>query len=159
MKVVVTSNITKVSARYRRMSKNLPGVVNNAIRDLVATEAVPLFEATTRTWVNQPTFTPVQTARGWQVQVNPAEPYKFVDRGTRVRFAFMSKDWKSKTKPGVIASFKGAGRVLFISRKRPRPGIQARNFTDTITKRMQARAANKIRQALSDTSYGAGAGY
>jgi len=158
MKIIVTSNITKVSARYQRMARNMPGVVNGAIRDLVKQEAVPLFQATTRTWFNQPTFTPAPTTRGWMIEVDPVTPFLWVNKGTRVRYATMSKDWSSKTKPGVIASFKGSGRMLFVSRKRPRPGIVARNFTDIIMRRMQARAANKVRQALNSASYGAGTG-
>ena len=158
MKLVVTSNITKVSARYRRMASNLPGVVDNAIKALVTDEALPQFENTVTTWTNQPTFTPVPTPRGWAVQVAPEYPYGWVNRGTRIRYATMSKDWKSKTKPNVIASYAGRGRLLFVSRKRPRPGIQARNFSTIILTRIQARAANRVRDALNQASYGAGQG-
>jgi hypothetical protein len=158
MKTIVTSNSTKIAARYRRMARNMPGIVQGALRDLVTQEAIPLFQATTRSWTNDPTFTAAQTARGWQVEIDPAFPFQWVNKGTRVRYAFMSKDWKSKTKPNVLASFKGRGRVLFISRKRPMPGIQARNFTDIVMKRVQARAANKVREALNEASYGAGTG-
>ena len=58
--------------------------------------------------------------------------YKFIDEGTRVRYATLSKDWQSKTKPGIIGSGPGRGRVLFVSKKRPRPGIEARRFTQII---------------------------
>ena len=101
---------------------------------------------------------PLQTPRGWAVQVDPAFPYGWVDRGTRIRYATMSGDWKSKTKPNVISSYAGRGRVLFVSRKRPRPGIEARNFRDIIMRRMQARAAGAVRDALNQASYGAGQG-
>lgn len=158
MKTVITSNITKVAARYRRMARNLPGVVNNAIKSLVTDEAVPLFEATVNTWQRQPTFTPSQTPRGWAVQVAPEYPYGWVNRGTRIRYATMSKDWRSKTKPNVIASYAGRGRLLFVSRKRPRPGIVARNFSTIVMTRIQARAANRVREALNEASYGAGQG-
>ena len=158
MKLVITSNITKVAARYRRMARNLPGVVDNAIRALVTDEALPQFETTVKTWTNQPTFTPVATPRGWAVQVAPEYPYGWVNHGTRIRYATMSKDWKSKTKPNVIASYAGRGRLLFVSRKRPRPGIQARNFSTIILTRIQARAASRVRDALNQASYGAGQG-
>jgi len=157
-RVVITSNITKVADRYRRMARNLPGVVDRGMRNLVQDEAIPLYEKTTATWTRQPTFAPRQTPRGWAVTVDPAYPYGWVDRGTRIRYATMSGDWKSKTRPGVMASYGGRGRVLFVSRKRPRPGIVARNFTDTITRRMQARAAPTVRDALNQASYGSGAG-
>lgn len=158
MKTVVTSNITKVAARYRRMARNLPGVVNRAMGDLVQREAVPLFEKTVRTWRSIPQFTATQTARGWAVGVDPVFPYGWINKGTRIRYATMSKDWRSKTKVGVVSSFAGRGRMLFVSRKRPRPGIQARNFSDIIMRRMQTRAASAVRDALNQASYGAGIG-
>jgi len=140
------------------MARNLPGIVDRAIHDLVQDEAVPLFGNTVKTWTRQPTFTPVQTPRGWAVQVDPEYPYGWVDRGTRIRYATMSGDWKSKTKPNVISSYAGRGRVLFVSRKVPRPGIQARNFRDIIMRRMQPHAASRVREALNQASYGAGMG-
>ena len=158
MKIVVTSNTSKIAQRYRNMARNMPGIVDKAIHDLVAQEAIPLFQKTTDTWMHKPAFTPQQTARGWMVQVEPAFPYQWVNKGTRVRYATMSRDWKSKTKPNVISSFRGAGRMLFVSRKRPHPGIEARNFQDIIMRRIQARAANKVRQSLNEASYGAGMG-
>lgn len=158
MKLVITSNITKVSARYKRMARNLPGVVDAALRELVEQEAIPLYKNTVATWTAQPQFQAVKTVRGYSVNVNPDEPWKWVNQGTRVRRAIMSRDWRSKTKPNVISSFNGAGRVVFISRKITRPGIEARNFTNIISKRVQARAANKVREKLRETSYGAGMG-
>lgn len=158
MKTVITSNITKVAARYRRMARNLPGVVDRAIQSLAQDEAVPQFEKTVATWTRQPTFTPVKTPRGWAVQVAPEYPYGWVNRGTRIRHALMSADWKSKTKPNVISSYAGRGRLLFVSRKITRPGIVARNFQQIILTRMQAHAANRVRDALNEASYGAGVG-
>jgi hypothetical protein len=154
----LTSNISKVSARYKRMAKNLPGVTDKAVRGLITDDAIPQFEKTVRTWTHQPRFTPLRRQRGWAVEVNPIYPYQYVNRGTRVRRALMSSDWVSKTKPNVIASYRGSGRVLFISRKLARPGIKARNFQDIIMRRVQARAANTIREALRQASYGAGMG-
>lgn len=158
MKTQITSNIGKVSARYKRMAKQLPGVIDRATKDIITDEALPLFEKTTRTWRNQPRFAARKAYHGYGVTVDPEYPFEWINRGTRVRYATMSKDWASKTKPNVIASYKGAGRVLFVSRKRPRPGIQARNFTDIIMRRVQARAAGRMRDALNEASYGAGTG-
>lgn len=158
MKTVVTSNTTKIAARYRRMARNLPGLTQKAIGALMESEALPLFAKTTATWNQQPTFTPQPTARGWTMTVNPEFPYGWINKGTRIRYALMSKDWKSKTKPNVIGSYRGHGRVLVISRKRPRPGIVARNFSDIILRRMQARAAGYVRDYLNQASYGAGVG-
>lgn len=61
--------------------------------------------------------------------------FKFLDEGTSKRYAIMSKDWRSKTRPGVLRSGRGAGRVVVVGRrrmKRPRPGIRARGWTEKI---------------------------
>jgi hypothetical protein len=158
VKTVITSNITKVAARYQRMARNLPGVTDKAVRGLIIDDAIPQFEKTVRTWTHQPRFTPLRRQRGWAVEVDPVYPYQFVNRGTRVRRALMSRDWSSKTKPNVIASYKGSGRMLFVSRRLALPGIKARNFQDIILRRVQAKAANTIREALKEASYGAGMG-
>jgi hypothetical protein len=156
MKTQITSNIGKVSARYKRMAKQLPGVIDKATKAIIVDDALPLFEKTVRTWQHQPRFAARKAYHGYGITVEPEYPFEWINRGTRVRYATMSKDWKSKTKLGVIASYNGAGRMLFVSRKHPRPGIQARNFTDIIMRRVQARAAGRMRKALSDASYGAG---
>lgn len=167
MKTVITSNTSKVSARFRNMARNLPGVVNNAIRDLVVDEALPQFEKTVETWKERPRFSEVKTARGWGVSVDPVLPWSYVDRGTRahiiearnaplLRFTVPSK---AKTRPNVIASYIGSRGNQWVSKKRVHhPGIEARNFRDIILKRVQAKAANRIRDELKRTSYGAGMG-
>jgi len=158
MRIIIKSNITQIAARYRRMARNLPGVVERAMGEFTRQEAIPLFEKATGTWINQPTFEAQQTPRGWKVDVDPVFPFGWVDRGTRVRYATLSRDWRSKSKPNVIAAYAGRGRVLFISRKRPRPGIVARNFTTTITMRLQPKVARYVCDVLNQASYGAGQG-
>lgn len=167
MKIVVTSNTTKVAARYRRMARNLPGVVQQALGDLVRDEAVPQFQSTARTWTRQPKFEPVQTDRGWAVKVDPVLPWSYVDQGTRphiitarnaplLRF---TGPYHAKTKVGVIASYKGGRGNVWVSKRRVKhPGIEARNFRDIIMRRMQQHAASRVRDALNQASYGAGVG-
>ena len=63
--------------------------------------------------------------------------FKFLDEGTSVRWALMSSDWQSKTRPGVLKSGRGAGRVIVVGKRwmrRPRPGIKARGWTEKIGK-------------------------
>lgn len=167
MKIVVTSNTTKIAARYRRMARNMPGIVDRAIHDLVESDAIPLFENTTRTWNNIPTFEAVQTARGWAVAVDPVFPYGWVDQGTPahqitaknkplLRFA---GPYHAKTKVNVISSYQGGrGNVWVSKRTVQHPGIEARNFRDIIMRRVQSRAARAVRDALNQASYGAGQG-
>jgi hypothetical protein len=66
--------------------------------------------------------------------------YRFVDGGTEVRFALMSKDWESKTSPGKLSPVLGAGNVELygdgyikvFGQDNPRPGITPRMFSDII---------------------------
>lgn len=167
MKTIVTSNIGKVSDRYHRMARNLPGVIDKATRDLVNDEALPLFEKTVQTWRHAPKFTTRKAFHGYGVEVAPLFPFEYVNKGTRahiieaknapmLRFTTPSK---AKTKVNVISSFAGSRGNIWVSKRRVyHPGNAPRNFTDIIMRRVQARAANKMRQALSDASYGAGAG-
>lgn len=66
-------------------------------------------------------------------------PYPFVERGTSVRFATMTSDFVAKTKPGVLSAGSGRGDVLYIDKRRPRPGIKARNKEKIIVKTMKSR--------------------
>src|SRR5512142_3112017 len=83
MKVVVTSNSTKIAQRYRNMARHLPGLVDQAVHDLVQTEAVPLFGKTAATWEHTPTLEAVQSARGCGVKATPGYPYACVNGGTK----------------------------------------------------------------------------
>lgn len=166
-KSVVTSNTSQISARYKRMARNLPGVIDRAVHDLVEDEALPLFEKTTQTWQRRPRFTTLKRARGYGVRVDPLFPFAYVDRGTKphpiearnaplLRFTVPSR---AKTRVNVITSYRGSRGNQWVSKRRVQhPGIEARNFSDIILKRVQARAAGRVRKALSDASYGSGTG-
>ena len=167
MKTQITSNIGKTSARYHRMAKNLPGVIDKATKAIIEDEALPLFEKTVSTWQKQPRFVTRKLARGYGVEVQPLLPFEYVNRGTRphiiearnvamLRFTVPSR---AKTRPGIISSYAGSkGNQLVFKRRVHHPGTEARNFTDIIMRRVQARAANRMRQALNEASYGAGVG-
>lgn len=60
--------------------------------------------------------------------------YKFLAFGTKVRYATMSKSFRPKTKVRYIGSTAGAGNPdpLFVSKRVPRPGIEARLWVDEI---------------------------
>lgn len=55
------------------------------------------------------------------------EIYKFLTRGTAVRYVVMSRDFISKTRPGVIPSRAGRGGVGRVAAD-PMPGIEARDY-------------------------------
>lgn len=62
---------------------------------------------------------------------DPDNIYNWLDQGTKVRRARLSKDWVSKTSPGVLGSTAGAGRVVAVNKKFQYKGIEARKFLET----------------------------
>lgn len=109
------------------------------------------FAKTTATWKEQPTFTSAVEVTSNAIIGEVATDnkiYRFVSGGTRVRYAIMTPDFVAKTRPRVIGSGPGRGGVAFISRKHPRPGIEAREFAETIAKNQRRKIANILRTAL-----------
>lgn len=125
------------------------------------------FNLTTRTWKHKPEFKEQihLGAKEASVEISTEDDiYKFVDQGTSIRWAVMSRDWKSKTRSQVIGSTRGRGRAVIWGRGamrkrhiRPRPGIKARKFSKTIvmirktgfTKGMQNAIKRGLRNAWS----------
>lgn len=115
------------------------------------------FDKTVRTWRTKPTFKEevrvgaLARGKGPGVSLSvttDSDIYKFVDEGTRVRYATMSKDFRAKTKPNVIGSGGGRGKLLFVNKRRPRPGIKARNFSKLIKQKWQGKFRADMRAAL-----------
>lgn len=98
-------------------------------------EALSLYRKTVATWETVPKFTAVKTAGGYVIYVSDIR-YVYLDRGTRVRYATMTPDFRAKTKVGVLYSYKGAGRVAYVNTKKPRPGIAARQWSLEIYQRV-----------------------
>lgn len=72
------------------------------------------------------------------------EKWIYLDQGTRIRWALMSKGFKAKTKPGNFRSGTGKGGAVIVGRRAmqkrniaPRPGIQARQWSELIAKRRE----------------------
>lgn len=81
--------------------------------------------------------------------------FKYLDEGTAIRWALMSSDWKSKTKPGKLKSGRGKGRPVLIGRRAmqkrnipPRPGIEAREWTPLIQKRRKPKFTRGMVSAM-----------
>ncbi len=77
---------------------------------------------------------PDQSSEGGRVWV-------YLDEGTRIRWALMSRNWRSKTKPRQLQSGPGSGYVIVAGKRfmqrhgiAPRPGIEARKWSKTIQK-------------------------
>lgn len=70
-----------------------------------------------------------------------ARKWRFLEGGTRIRWAVMGPGWRSKTRAGRLASRRGRGRVIIFGKRammrrniRPRPGIEARNWLAEVNK-------------------------
>lgn len=136
-----------LSAYFKKLAKELPDQVTEELQ-AVGEDMQKDFEKTTATWNNPPTFGVEQTPNRYVRVTTDSAIYRYLDLGTRVRYATMSPDFVSKTKPDWISSRAGRGRVLFINRNHPRPGILARNFTVIIVKRRQPHVVTRVRGRL-----------
>ena len=101
--------------------------------------AAKKFDKTINTWKHKPEFKTEIISEGDNyisgMYYTESDIYKFVSRGTRVRYATLTPDFKPKTKVGVIGSGPGKGGVLYIDTTKPRPGIKAREFEEEVAKR------------------------
>ena len=75
--------------------------------------------------------------------------WRWLDEGTSARHAVMSKDWRSKTRPGKFSSGTGAGRVAFVSKKIRQPGIEARRWSEELTKKRKHPFTDRIARAMN----------
>ena len=133
------------------------------------------FEKTAKTWNEKPKFEgevavgrpamgrylagKIGITTGVMLAVITTSPiYLYVDEGTRVRYATMTPDFQPKTIPNWIGSRKGRGGMLFISKKRPRPGIKARNFTKIIHKTWQPLFRKEMAAAMKRAAERSGHG-
>ena len=136
--MTVEIHYTVDTNEFHKAVKQVEGKVKEANRrasDKLGKRALQLFRGITRTWTHQPEFTSITNEAGDNIEVLTGTDDKifgWLDRGTPVRYAIMSPDFVAKTKPGSLRSEAGRGRVIFVSRKHPRPGIQARNFSKRI---------------------------
>lgn len=143
-----------------------PEEVRKAVRAAQKAEADRLvrdLQKTVSNWAHPPKFGYVSEFEGGDaiIFVGPQGPSKaaeiwgYLEAGTRVRWAVMSKGWRSKTKPGGWESGAGAGHVVIAGRRamqkrhiKPRRGIQARRWLDTIIKRNRAHYRAALEQAI-----------
>ena len=105
----------------------------------------PDMESTVQTFNRKPKVEVEDTSKGNQLSKAAFiedEIYFYLARGTRLRWALMSRDWRSKTKPRRIPAKRGRGRAVIAGRRAmqarglgPRPGIKARNPDKLIAKK------------------------
>jgi len=125
------------------------------------------FQRTTQTWEGEkPTFDSAIgiSKEGPLLVVGPsgstlgALKWMWLDQGTRIRYATMSRDWKSKTKPGRIGANKGQGRKLYVNRQQPRSGIEARNWIGILSKKWETKFSEEMQKALNKAAADSGHG-
>lgn len=104
------------------------------------------FDSTTRTWNDKPTFTITKAPLRRSVFTR-SDIYRYISRGTRVRYAVMTADFAAKTRTGYIGSNVGKGGMAFLGKK-PLPGIKARQFEETIGKKWQGLMPAILQRAI-----------
>lgn len=79
----------------------------------------------------------------------------WLDQGTKIRWALMSKDWRSKTRRRELASHPGQGKAVLRGRRAmlaagigPQPGIEAREWTNMLTEQRKRPFIRNTRQAI-----------
>lgn len=77
----------------------------------------------------------------------------YLDQGTRIRWAVMSRNWRSKTKVGQMQSGPGAGYVVVAGKRfmqahniAPRPGIAARKWSEMLQKKWTPKFIERMRK-------------
>lgn len=74
--------------------------------------------------------------------------YRYLNDGTKVRFAVMTSDFQAKTRPGIIGSFSGKGGFSRFD-PRGRKGIEARNWISTLGTRYEKTLAKRAAPFLA----------
>lgn len=121
----------------------------NTALDMVAENIRIDFQTTTRTWKGRPPFYIINKDDFTRFIGTDSDIYRFVSRGTRIRYATMSGDFMPKTRVGYIGSNKGRGGVAYISMMNPRPGIKARNFEEVIEDKWTKRFPQLVQRAIN----------
>lgn len=73
----------------------------------------------------------------------------WVDQGTSIRYATMSKDFVPKTSPGSLRSGVGAGYLDHVDRNDPKPGIEARYFMKTLFDKYEKPFNNRVMKSMA----------
>ena len=134
-------------------SRALVAEIEKALHEEVK-ELDRLYKLTYMTWDNKPSMHK-------EVKVGSREAYAevstddkkmlWLDDGTRIRHALMSRDWVSKTKPNRLKSGRGRGRRVAVSRQIQKPGIKPRNWSKIIAgirePKFQRNAARAVERA------------
>lgn len=109
-------------------------------------EVLRIMYLTVATWKHSVTFESYIAYRGGNLQLGvwtTDRPWNLLNRGTAIRYATMTPDFRAKSIPRVIGSLAGAGGKQYVNRRHPRPGIEARRWTETAV-RIHNRRFNEL---------------
>lgn len=125
------------------------------------------FEPTYKTWEHdKPQTKQDVSARGNDTHARievvggdkAIKKWRWLNEGTRRRWALMSPNWKSKTTPNQLNAGSGSGRAVLVGKKafqrrglRARRGIKARNWIKTIYNKRSKEFQDRIAKAHAET--------
>jgi len=143
----------------------LTGAIGEAVENQIERETktiVDMYEKTVRTWSKKPNFTQdieigedIIVDIGADRSTDEGDHHFYLDYGTSVRYATMVDGYSPKTRANRVGSYGGktykkgkGGGVAFVSRSRPRPGIEARNWSSLIHQRRSHAVAWNLNLAI-----------
>jgi hypothetical protein len=83
----------------------------------------------------------------WELSTE-SDIYRYLDEGTRVRYAHMTPNFVPRTSPGSFNVGPKVGGVAFIDKSRPLPGIKARKWTEATAKKTEDKAKKLFEAAI-----------
>lgn len=129
-------------------------VVNNFL-DETAQAMQADYYVTVKTWKHPVKFQIDKKKYGRDIYTTD-DPYFYVSEGTSVRYATMSPGFQAKSSPRLIRSRTGRGGVMYINKNRPRPGIVAREFPQTINKKWEPMYPKQWDRAVGSEAFWTG---
>lgn len=126
-------------------------LIENALDEL-ALAAQSDFNKTMQTWENHKSPVQIEKSAHRRVVFVDNEIYAYLNDGTSIRRAFLSRDHVNKTFPRVIESRSGkSGRVLrILPREKAFPGIKAREWDLTIVEHIESEVLPAVSEKLAD---------
>lgn len=133
--------VHQMETKSERLVKNVGKMM---IRDM---------KSATRTWNHKVDFSIKSriSAKSITVSIWTDEPiFNFIEGGTDVRRAIMTRDFMPKTSPGWLGSRKGSGGVSYIGADVAMPGIEARHFYKATAKKHRAYFVSGMREIITE---------
>jgi len=96
----------------------------------------------------------------WPIPTSGYWKFRFLDDGTKVRYAVMSRNFEAKTRVGILKSYVGKGKMLFVSKKinkgKGMSGIRARKFTKTLRDKWEKPFKDHMKAAVAEARRASG---